>query len=699
MTPFIRSFFVVAASLGLSLSSPLLVRPAKAAPVEAPKFGVLVGITDYPQKGVAPLEGSLNDVREMKEKLVSDFGFPAKNIVSLTNAQARRGKIVKAVRAQLRDQARQHPSGTFLFYFSGYGAQTPASAGDKLASTRRAAQGGSETLVTSDVDLSQGDLDVLCREVRGVKNFSGSLTVILDTGHSFWPAHGVGEKGVPHVRSVPFDASRLASPLKVGSFVGAGHFTRFSACSEGQTEEERMFPVSSNPTGEVREQAHGALTFYLLGFMGSATHATTNRAMWTQLSGALSGRFDQTPPLEGDGAGEPFLGGAPGRNKAPDIPYSLAGTTLSFPRGIEAGAVEGGFVEVQSQGNIEAQLPISSARPGEASATVPAGLKIAPTGTVKLLTPFFGSEPLRVGFGPDIRADNPVVARLKRRYKDKDALVRIVEGGERAQADVFLLRSEGRPDSASGPVAKGPMVAGYIFAKAAGARPIFGAFLPAKTDGDIAEGDENQLLAIPENYLVQRNVKALSNRNQDDQPRTQAGAQAVKVTALRISDTAPVPIDMAHDKLRPGERIRLKFENQTALPLYVGALWLSDDGGTLALADDLAETDKDTEGKIKPEHKRFLLQPKGGAGDSAQTAIYTISGPAAHQTIQVFTSRTPLNLGTLERDTPDSPHSRAGIAIGDASPLSALADPATRSGTPGFNSWSTNGLSISIGDS
>ena len=690
--------FAVAALMGTALVGALLPQRAVAAP-QAPKFALLVGITDYSRDGLPKLQGCLNDVRDMRQELIADFGFKPENILTLTNAQATRAGIASAFRAQLHDNAQKNPGGTFLFYYSGHGFQTPDLNGDEKLEDPNDTQ--DETFMAWDADLIDDDVDELCRETRGVKDFTGSLTVILDSCHSGTATRGALGDGKPNVKSA--QATYQPSPetplraLPIAANPAGGTLTAFSGCLPSQSSEEKLFPVADAPgaKGAPGNDYHGVLTYYLLQSMKAATQSTTNSQIWTQVATVLSGKYDQLPLLEGSRPNLSFLGGA-NRATVPPIPYTLAGGTLSFPKGIEAGAVKGGFVRVSSAGQTAKPLTISKAQLGRASALVPAGTALAPTGTVELLTPYFGSEPLKIGIGDGIAGDNPLVSHLRAHYSgDAGNFVSLAQTGE--TPNVYLLRATrgAALPAASETSAQNRDDKGYILSKAPGGQPIFHIFLPATEPGDdISAAGEVRLFETLDNYAAQSNVKALTN--QDENGLTPE--QAVEITATRINggfnakhrwhadnnDLTPRSIDLSQQTLKAGEGIQFEFKNQTSQPLYLAALWLSNDGSITILQDT-------------QQQKQLVLAPAGVAGASALTAKYGIEGESGAETIKLFVSRQPINVDYLERDAV------RGARSGAASPFDLLAGqmmgtraPQPDFDQPEFESWGALTLLVKI---
>ncbi|MDZ8054868.1 MAG: caspase family protein [Aulosira sp. ZfuVER01] len=83
------------------------------------KLALLIGINQYAQN--PSLSGCLTDVELQKELLVHRFGFPASNILTLTEEQASREFIEAAFSEHLGKQAR--PGDVVLLHFSGYGTR------------------------------------------------------------------------------------------------------------------------------------------------------------------------------------------------------------------------------------------------------------------------------------------------------------------------------------------------------------------------------------------------------------------------------------------------------------------------------------------------------------------------------------------------------------------------------------------------
>ncbi|MEA2237231.1 MAG: metacaspase [Thermoanaerobaculia bacterium] len=104
----------------LFLCLALLVASLPASALAAPaKYAMLVGINKYPGNA---LNGCVNDVTNLREMLVSNFGFPAENIVMLTDEEATRENILAKLDGF---GARLHRDDLFVFAYSGHGTLFP----------------------------------------------------------------------------------------------------------------------------------------------------------------------------------------------------------------------------------------------------------------------------------------------------------------------------------------------------------------------------------------------------------------------------------------------------------------------------------------------------------------------------------------------------------------------------------------------
>jgi len=183
-----------------------------AAPAHATiRHALLIGINDYSTPGlregpakreVPNLDGAVNDVRLIGELLVALYGFKPADIVTLTDQQATRSAILKALDEQLVQQTRK--GDIVLFYFSGHGSQV-------RNSLSREADRLDESILPAD--SRRGAPDIRDKELLPIFNQiidrGGRLTIILDTCHS---GSGTRDPRTLHRRGVSPDLRDVADP-------------------------------------------------------------------------------------------------------------------------------------------------------------------------------------------------------------------------------------------------------------------------------------------------------------------------------------------------------------------------------------------------------------------------------------------------------------------------------------------------------
>lgn len=178
---------------------------------------LLVGINDYsasrlaapltdaePERYIPNLDGTVNDVQLMRELLVALYGFMPADIAVLTDQQATRGAILRALTAQLVATAKKDD--IVVFYFSGHGSQVRNSLSPELDRL-------DESLLPADSRLGARDIrdKELLRIFNQILDRGARLTIILDTCHSGSGARGL-DGGLP-ARGVQPDLRDVADPF------------------------------------------------------------------------------------------------------------------------------------------------------------------------------------------------------------------------------------------------------------------------------------------------------------------------------------------------------------------------------------------------------------------------------------------------------------------------------------------------------
>lgn len=267
------------------------------------------------RSGWTNLDGAVNDAEAMRQVLVSRFGFRENDVHILTNAQASRDQIVKAIRTWLIDAAA--PGDVSVFFYAGHGSQVKNSLSaeaDKM----------DETLVPADAntgrpDLRDKELAALFNEALDKKI---ALTTIIDSCHSGSVARGVGRPTKfrtlpPDGRDVA-DASAPVPPETRGALV-------LSAAQDFQFAAE---------TADDDKTSHGLFTWALLKILRSMPVNESADRMFLQLRAIMQA---------GNTLQEPVLAGTPDRRRAP-----LFGVARASTAGVTAVAVQ----SVQADGSV-----------------------------------------------------------------------------------------------------------------------------------------------------------------------------------------------------------------------------------------------------------------------------------------------------------------------------------------------------------
>jgi hypothetical protein len=172
-----------------------------ARPVPAPadgRFALLVGVSDYPGTSDDLPSGGL-DVAAMRALLVDRFGYRPENVLTLTDREATRGGVRRAIARHL-GQART----SALLYFSGHGVRLASNVG--LVDRER--EGRDEAFYLWADDRASGAL-ILDDEIGAWTDVLGAerVLVVLDACHSGTGARGRAP-GIPPVKEVALDSVR-----------------------------------------------------------------------------------------------------------------------------------------------------------------------------------------------------------------------------------------------------------------------------------------------------------------------------------------------------------------------------------------------------------------------------------------------------------------------------------------------------------
>ena len=277
------------------------------------------------------LDGSVNDAQAMADLLTSPkFGFPATNVVLLTNPAAPQPRpgitvlpadqtthdgILAAMQKYLVDLPQKGDS--VVFYDASHGSLRVNSKGNKLTVLVNGKYVHADsTLVPSDA--YKGGYDVRDREMTRIFNAALNkgvhLTVIFDSCHSGGISRGLGP--VYRERALAFDPRDIdeapdtlpnGQPAPAPSDRSDNPALVFSAAQQDQTAKE--MPVADKTT-----EPHGAFTAALLEALQTLPADTPAELVYERVKAVLEGGSvpDQDPDLDASAARrqQPLFGGS-----------------------------------------------------------------------------------------------------------------------------------------------------------------------------------------------------------------------------------------------------------------------------------------------------------------------------------------------------------------------------------------------------
>lgn len=332
----------------------------EAQPTTAPrKLALLVGISDYEKKKAAPPAWwSLNcapDLAALKQVLSERFGFAAKDIVVLTDAQATRAGIIAAFEKHLIAQAR--PGDIVEFHYSGHGQQIKDDNGDEM-------DGLDESLIPYDY-ISQSAADGAKSNLRddtlgdllaklktkmqgGDGKIKGNITMTFDCCFSGTATRGKPAQGRLRERGRGWN-TQLDGPRPEFNTRGSGKpdsgsglFTPDGALGQGYIV---LSATQSDQTAKEAEDAKGkamgAFTLFFTQALSKAGPGTTYRDIFERINLDLKTAVsDQDPQIEGDINKTLFADAAlPVANYV--VVQSTRGDTVTLPLGSLHGATKG----------------------------------------------------------------------------------------------------------------------------------------------------------------------------------------------------------------------------------------------------------------------------------------------------------------------------------------------------------------------
>jgi hypothetical protein len=364
---------------GTTMSSQTSPETHVAAP--AGKRALLVGIDNYEYPNqVSPLAGSLNDVEEMRQVLITKFGFPPENVLVLKESQATHAGIMNAIQSHLISKTQ--PGDIVVFHYSGHGSQVPDKTGKMIS-------GLDGTIVPYDSRDPEGKVfDITGAELHTalvqLAAKTKNLTFILDSCHSGTLVRGADTHArvrsiPPDTRNVPASQTAVARGVTVGVDGSSPSFAFISAA----TSRENAFEHFAD------NMDHGALTYMLVKQLRSARAGATYRDVMDGVISEVTANYPaQHPSLEGAEADQSVFGDATSLAGS----YATASPSLLDPRRVTLGigqvhgATAGSIYDVYAPGSKKlapperpvAKVQLASVEALSSEAVVLSGGKVAP---------------------------------------------------------------------------------------------------------------------------------------------------------------------------------------------------------------------------------------------------------------------------------------------------------------------------------
>ncbi len=248
-------------------------------PLHAEKHALLVGINDY--QYARDLQGSLNDIAQIREVLVKELGFSENRIETLIDAQATKANILAAL-ARVAERSRAGDS--FFWYYSGHGFMSLDEDGDEAVDD--AEDRYDEVLVPFDGrpwprERATDPNPTMLRDdeiARSLADLTGrKVVVFFDSCHSGSGTRAVGdaESRSLYEGYLPPEAPKTRGIKRSRETLDlSGSMVFVSAASPVQT---------ASDLGEFEGRRHGAFTASLLRSIRAAGPGWQRTVSWEGL--------------------------------------------------------------------------------------------------------------------------------------------------------------------------------------------------------------------------------------------------------------------------------------------------------------------------------------------------------------------------------------------------------------------------------
>ena len=276
-------------------------------------YALLVGVNDYLNPRINPLQGCENDIDLVADTLKQRFGVPSDNIIKLKSgtkgSEASRQNIIDCFHEHLIDKAQQ--GDVAIFYFSGHGAQAKTHP-DYLDIEQ---DGFDETLVCYDSrqadipDLRDKDLRFLIAELA---RRCCHISVFLDCCHSGGGTRVIGHEKVrarlapadtqsypntPYLHAQATTRSVESIDESVAELPASGKHVLLSGCRDYQLSEETMLGAEN--------RRHGRFTHALCNVLNTIQYPISYHELRSRIHTSIHRKQkDQSPQLEAIGGAD-----------------------------------------------------------------------------------------------------------------------------------------------------------------------------------------------------------------------------------------------------------------------------------------------------------------------------------------------------------------------------------------------------------
>ncbi|MBK8562630.1 MAG: caspase family protein [Saprospiraceae bacterium] len=326
--------------------------PTEGNPTKPGKFALIVAVGKYPASSGWEQLSSENDVRILRDAFLKQ-GFNEDHIAVITDRQATRQGILKAIRSHLTERAK--PGDVAVFHFSGHGQQVQDDNADEV-------DGFDEALVPFDSPkhyqpgiyegqnlIRDEELGSILNELRSKLGPQGHLLTLIDACHS-----GTATRGLGKARGTD---ERMASLEYLNQkFDRFGDENSLEANVPGDLAPMvALFSASPNQLSyEYVDEAgmsYGILSYTFSKAFGNIKEGTSYRSLFDQLRMEVTNLSPrQTPQAEG-GLSEAVLGGHITGTPRYFLPSEwIDGQTLRLSAGTFAGLHEGTVVVLYPSG-------------------------------------------------------------------------------------------------------------------------------------------------------------------------------------------------------------------------------------------------------------------------------------------------------------------------------------------------------------